>query len=97
MPRYHHNPTGLLADLPERLSQRETRVLMPAACSGDTFGPRHPDSVHLRPESGILQWVIAKSPWAHPTRDLARVKGRNLEIVHSLGALGGTAFHGADL
>jgi hypothetical protein len=75
MPSYHPNPTGVPAGLAQRLFQPETGKSVRAACAGEGFGPRSPVSAQFRQYPGIVQWLIAQLPCAHPTPVLARVKG----------------------
>jgi hypothetical protein len=76
MPRSTPIPIGVPAGLPERPSERKTRVQSPAAFGVARFGARHPGPAEAWSEPEIWQWLIAKLPWGHPTRVLARVKGR---------------------
>jgi hypothetical protein len=94
MPRSTHIEIGLSTGLPERLSQRNSRIQSAATFAGEAFGRRYPVSAKFRPEPGIMQWLIAQLPCGHPTPVLARVKGRNLEP--SQGVLPGRADSGAN-
>lgn len=89
MPRYQRNPTGVPTGLPERLSERKTWIESYAASAVEGFGPRDPGSAEFWPQPEILQRLIAKLPWGHTTRVLARVKGRHLEPVRSQSVLVG--------
>lgn len=78
MPSYHHNPIGVPTGLPERLFRTETRKHVRAAFARQHSDPHCPISAGSQPETGIVQWLMAKSPCGHPTLVLAQVKGRHL-------------------
>ena len=96
MPRSTHNSIGVPAGLPERLSERKTRLRPSASCAVEGFGPRDPGPAEAWPEPEIWQWLMAKVPWSHTTRVLARVKSRHLEPGRSQGVLAGWAKSGAN-
>ena len=61
MPRSTPIPIGVPTGLPGRLFERKTRL--------------RPTQLGAAVAVEIWQWLIAKLPWGHPTRVLARVKG----------------------
>ena len=88
MPRSTQIPIGVPADLPERLLELKTRIQSRAAFAAEVFAPATRGSAEA--------WLIAKLPWGHTTRLLARVKGWRLEPGRNQGVLLGRADSGAN-
>lgn len=84
MPRSTSIQIGVPTGYPELLAELKTRIRsaqVRAAFAVEGFGYRNLRSLRSLaetwPEFEIWQWLIAKLPWGHTTRLLARVNGRS--------------------
>jgi hypothetical protein len=89
MPRSTSIQIGVPTSYPELVSERKTRLRpaqLRAAFAAEGFGPRSLCSMRSLaeacPEVEIWQRLIAKMPWGHTSRGLARVKGRHTRAWH---------------